>query len=332
MSLPTTFRALRVTEQADQTFARTVTDCALANLPDHDVLVRVAYAALNYKDALSATGNRGVTRHYPHTPGIDAAGTVVESRDPRFAEGDAVVVTSYDLGMNTPGGFAEYVRVPGDWIVPLPAALDLRTSMVIGTAGFTAGLALWRMEQAGQHPDQGPVLVTGATGGVGSLAVGILARAGYEVMAATGKADAHDYLRQLGASRIVGRADVRNESSKPLLRPEWAGAIDTVGGLTLSTALRGCRPHGHVAACGLVESPQLSLTVFPFIIQGVSLLGIDSATCPMPLRQQVWQRLATDWRVPGLDSVAQEVTLDELSPYMDQILASQVKGRVVVRP
>ena len=324
-----TFRALRIFEEEDGFYRRIVTR-ALDELPAGDVLVRVHYSALNYKDALSATGNKGVSRYYPHTPGIDAAGIVVDSLDPAFAPGDAVIVTSYDLGMNTDGGFAEYIRVPAAWVVPLPAGLNLAESMILGTAGFTAGLALYKLERAGLRPGQGPVVVTGASGGVGSLAVAILARAGYEAVAATGSPEAREWLMSLGAAACVDREAVRDDSGRPLLKPRWAGAIDTVGGQTLATLLKTTQREGSVAACGLVDSPQLPTTVFPFILNGVNLLGVDSATIDMETRQAIWQRLAGAWRVDPLDRLAQACTLDELPAHIDAILAGRTRGRVLV--
>lgn len=329
MSHPITFRALRIFEEEDGFYRRIVTR-QLDELPAGEVLVRVHYSALNYKDALSATGNKGVSRHYPHTPGIDAAGVVVDSQDPAFGPGDQVIVTSYDLGMNTDGGFAEYIRVPAGWVVPLPAGLNLAESMILGTAGFTAGLALYKMERAGLRPGQGPVVVTGASGGVGSLAIAILARAGYEAIAATGSPEAHDWLRRLGAAACIDRSHVQDDSGRPLLRPRWAGAIDTVGGDTLATLLKTTEREGSVAACGLVASPQLHTTVFPFILNGVNLLGVESATCEMETRLAIWQRLASTWRIDGLDLLAQPCTLDELPGYIDPILAGHTRGRILV--
>ncbi|SDJ86645.1 putative quinone oxidoreductase, YhdH/YhfP family [Catalinimonas alkaloidigena] len=325
-----TYKALRVHEISENQVERSITSCTLDDLPPGEVLVRVHYSSLNYKDALSATGNRGVTRHYPHTPGIDAAGVVEESSDARYQRGDEVIVTSYDLGMNTPGGFGQYIRVPADWVVPRPQGLSLYESMILGTAGFTAALALHKMEQNGQHPDQGPVLVTGATGGVGSSAVALLAKAGYQPIASTGKQDLHAYLEALGATEIISREAVDEPLRKPMLSSRWAGAIDSVGGSTLGTAIRACAPNGNVATCGLVGSPNLSVTVFPFIIRGVNLLGVESAECPMPLRLQIWQKLATTWRIDHLSQIAHLCSLDHLNGYIDLMLQGKTRGRIVV--
>jgi len=325
-----TFRALRVTEDESEKFSRSIIERKIDDLPDGDLLIKVHYAALNYKDALSSVGNKGVTRNYPHTPGIDGAGTIVESKAPQFKVGDEVLVTSYDLGMNTDGALAEFIRVPEGWVIPLPKGLNLRECMIIGTAGLTAGIGLYKMEMMGQNPEQGPIVVSGASGGVGSMAVGILAKAGYSVIASTGKENVEEFLKSLGASEVVDREFINDDSSRPLMKPKWAGGIDTVGGNTLSTLLKGCQPGGSVASCGLVGSPILSTTVFPFIINGINLLGLDSANFSMKERQQVWNRLSNQWKPPDLDSVTTMSTLEKLDPYIDQILRGTLKGRVVV--
>lgn len=325
----TTFRAMVVEETADKKYVRDIRERALDDLPAGEVLIRVRFSSLNYKDALSATGNKGVTRSYPHTPGIDAAGEVAESTSPDFRSGDAVLVTGYDLGMNTSGGFGQYIRVPAAWIVKLPDGLSLKESMTYGTAGFTAALSVYRLQECGVKPDQGPILVTGATGGVGSLAVSILTRAGYSVTAATGKQAEEPFLTALGAKEVVTREEVDDTSGKPLLKTRWSGVIDTVGGNILSTALRSTNYSGCVTCCGLVASPELQATVFPFILRGVSLLGIDSVHCPMPLRQQIWQRLAADWK-PNLDQLGVEISLYDLDARIGDIMQGKLKGRTVV--
>ncbi len=325
-----TFKAFRVKEEETGTFVRNIIERKITDLPDGDVLIKVHYAALNYKDALSCTGNKGVTRKYPHTPGIDGAGVVMESNVQNFNIGEEVLVTSYDLGMNTDGAFAEYIRVPAEWVVRLPDSLSLKEGMIIGTAGLTAGIGLYKMEMMGQSPEKGPIIVSGASGGVGSMAVGILAKAGYEVIASTGKEDLTDFLTNLGASEVVDREFVNDDSSRPLMRPKWAGGIDTVGGNTLATMIKGCTSEGSIASCGLVSSPILSTTVFPFILNGINLLGLDSATFPMNARLQVWDKLATDWRIPDMDKLATMCKLHELDPYIDAMLGGGSKGRVLV--
>ncbi|MEX2316790.1 MAG: oxidoreductase [Pirellulales bacterium] len=301
-------------------------------LPEGDVLVRVAYSSLNYKDALACQGHPGVVREFPHVPGVDCAGTVVESAADEYRPGDEVLITGYDLGAGHWGGFAAYVRVPADWIVRLPQGLSLRDAMIYGTAGFTAAQCVTAIVEHGIEPRRGPVVVSGATGGVGSLAVAILAKLGYEVTAVTGKADRHGWLRRLGAEEILGRGDVLDTSDRPLLSARWAAAVDTVGGRPLATILRSMQHRGCVAACGLVAGPELSLTVYPFILRGVTLAGIDSAKCPRPERLEMWQKLAGPWRVENLGALAEEATLDELPERVQQILASEIVGRTLVVP
>jgi acrylyl-CoA reductase (NADPH) len=325
-----TFRAMIVEASGDNQFVRQIKDKSIADLPEGDVLVRVAYSSLNYKDALSATGNRGVTRKYPHTPGVDAAGTVEACESGAFQPGDAVIVTSYDLGMNTSGGFGEMIRVPAEWVVPLPQQLSLKESMIYGTAGFTAGMSVFSLTHM-VKPDAGEVLVTGATGGVGSIATAILSKLGYAVVAVSGKTDATDFLKHLGAIRVVGREACNDESKRPLLKSAWSGVIDTVGGNSLATAIKSTHPWGTVTTCGMVASPDLPLTVFPFILRGISLIGIDSQNCPMNHRRNVWQQLATLWKIDQLDAICREVSLEELSPWIDTILKGGITGRTIVK-
>jgi acrylyl-CoA reductase (NADPH) len=325
-----TFKAFLITEDPAGTFRQSISSRNFGELPDHDVLINVKYSSLNYKDALSATGHKGITKIYPHTPGIDASGVIAASRDARFKPGDEVIVTGFDLGMNTPGGFAEYISVPADWVLSLPKGLSLEEAMILGTAGFTAAYALLKLIENGQKPENGPVLVTGATGGVGSLAVALLAKAGFKVMASTGKPEAADYLKKLGATQIIGREAVNDTSGKPLLRPKWAGAIDTVGGNVLSTVLKACNKHGNVAAMGNVLSVELHTTVFPFILNGINLLGVDSATCPMPTRKILWQKLSGNWKPDNLKLIAKTVKLHDLQTHIKAILTGQIIGRILV--
>lgn len=324
------FKALRIIEVTPGIFRKNVESCSINILPEGEVLIKVYYSSLNYKDALSASGNKGVTRKYPHTPGIDAAGIVEHSLSPVFKPGDEVIVTGYDLGMNTPGGFGGYIRVPAEWVVAKPANLSLRESMIFGTAGFTAALALRRLQRNGQLPESGPVLVTGATGGVGSLAVAILSKAGYEVIASTGKTEEAENLKTLGAGSIIGRSEVNDQSGRALLRGRWAGAIDTVGGNILATVIKSCMVHGSVACCGNVSSPELNTTVFPFILNGVSLLGINSATCLMPERKIIWELLASAWKVTLSESYISTCSLTEMPHWIDLILKGNLRGRVLL--
>ena len=327
------FKTIRVSETAEGKFDRTIGQMNIEELPPGELLVRVHYSSLNYKDALSASGNKGVTRNYPHTPGIDAAGVIALSRNENFAADEEIIVTGFDLGMNTHGGFSEYIRIPAAWALPKPDAYTLSECMTIGTAGLTAALALYKMELLGQTPAMGPVVVTGATGGVGSLAVAILAKAGYKVIAVTGKENAGEYLEHLGAAHIESRDFVNDLSNKSLIRSQWAGAIDTVGGNTLNTLLKGCIAEGCVVSTGLVGSPLLNTTVYPFIINGVSLAGVGSAETPIALKKKVWEKLADDWNIRNkLAAIAKEVSLEELNNhYIDAILQGKIMGRIVVK-
>lgn len=326
----TPFKAMIVEETAEKTYVRKIAERSISDLPAGDVLIRVHYSSLNYKDALSATGNKGVTRKFPHTPGIDAAGVVEESADNKFKPGDPVIVTSYDLGMNTSGGFGRYIRVPSGWVVPLPDAMTLKESMIFGTAGITAGMSVWELEKHGVTPDSGDILVTGATGGVGSMAVAILSKAGYKVAAVTGKSDQAGFLKKLGASSVISRDDAVDTSKRPMLKASWAGVIDTVGGPILSTALKSCKPYGAVTCCGLVASPEFEITVFPFILRGVALIGIDSQNYPYDPRVEIWKKLGSVWKPDQINEMWEEITLEELDPRIDLILKGGVKGRVVV--
>jgi len=326
----TSCKAMVVSEIEDKQYRREIVKQQVSNLPAGDVLIKVLYSSLNYKDALSASGNRGVTRKYPHTPGIDAAGIVVESTDSAFREGDAVIVTSYDLGMNTAGGFGQYIRVPAGWVVPLPDGLSLRQAMCYGTAGFTAALSVFQLVNHGVRPEQGEILVSGATGGVGSIAVSILAQQGYAVAAVNGKTDQSDYLKSLGAQRIINIEDAADTSGRPLLGGRWAGSVDVVGGDILATTIKSMSANGVVTTCGNVASPDLPISVFPFILRGVILVGIDSQNCPMPLRCKAWQKLASEWQVTKMEEVVEEITLNELDLQIDKMLNRGSKGRVIV--
>jgi putative YhdH/YhfP family quinone oxidoreductase len=295
-----------------------------------EVVVRVAYSSVNYKDALAATGKGRIIRRFPCTGGIDLSGTVVASTDPRFTRGDAVIATSYDLGVSHDGGYATYARVPADWVVPLPRELTLFDAMVYGTAGFTAGLAVVRMEANGLAPANGPIVVTGATGGVGSLAIAILARLGYHVVALTGKAHEAPYLERLGAREVMLRESIDLAKMRPLDTGRWAGAVDNLGGPVLAWLLSTMQQGAPVASIGLAASSGLETTVMPFILRGVSLLGIDSGYAPMPIRREVWRRLATDMRPADLSHVARTIPFRDLPGAFDDFIAGRVRGRLVV--
>jgi len=322
------FQAL-VVEERDSTFFRSIQEKSVTDLPEGELFIRVLWSSLNYKDALSATGNRGVTRGYPHTPGIDAAGIVEESSVETFGPGDKVIVTSYDLGMNTPGGFGQYIRVPAAWVLRLPEGLTLKESMMLGTAGLTAGMSVAALCHC-HGSETGEVLVTGATGGVGCLAVSILAGLGYSVTAVSGKHDAAAFLSELGVKKILSREEATDTTGRPLLKPLWAGVVDTVGGDILATAIKSTHTKGVVTCCGNVASPELNLTVFPFILRGVSLIGIDSQNLVMERRKGIWQRLATDWKPPHLKELCREVPLSELDEQITIILKGGQTGRILV--
>lgn len=326
-----TFRAF-VVNKTEQEFSAGLQELTPDLLPEGDVLVKVAYSSVNYKDALAALPDGKIVRSYPFVPGIDLAGTVVESQDARFREGDEVIVTSYDLGVSHYGGFSEYARVKAAWIVPLPAGLTLREAMTLGTAGFTAALAVHQLQHMGLKPGQGKVLVTGASGGVGSVAISILHTLGYQVTASTGKQAEHTYLQQLGAETVLGREETSAESKRPLEKELWAGAVDSVGGATLAYLLRTTAYGGAIATCGNTGGPNFSTTVFPFILRSVALLGIDSVNCPMELRRELWQRLASDYKPPYLnESIAHEIPFSDLPSALQAILQGNVKGRTVVK-
>lgn len=322
------FRAFRV-EKGGDGFTRSIIEREESELPAGDLLIEVKYSSLNFKDGLSATGNPGVTRNFPHTPGIDAAGVVLESGHDDFAPGDEVIAIGFDLGMGTSGGFAERIRIPAGWAVKCPAGLSLHASMIIGTAGFTAAECVQKLEQAGMTPASGPVLVTGATGGVGSVAVKLLAQLGYEVTAVSGKAEKTDWLKALGASDVISRETALVGAEKPLLAETWGGVVDTVGGDILFNGVKSLRYGCSLAACGLVAAPTFGASVLPFILRHVNLLGIDSVQLPIDQKAAIWQRLATDWLM-DLSDLEEQLTLDTVSAAIDRILAGQMVGRGVV--
>src|SRR6516164_4905527 len=296
-----------------------------------DVLIRVQWSSINYKDALAGTGKGRIIRRFPCVGGIDMAGIVERSAAPRFKPGDAVIATSYDIGVAHHGGYSEYALVPGGWVLPLPEGLSLRDAMALGTAGFTAALGVQRMEENGLKPEYGPVIVSGATGGVGSLAVDMLSRRGYEVVALTGKAEQADWLKSIGASRVMLRSEIDFAGTKPLDKGIWAGAIDNLGGDVLAWMASTMKPWGTIASIGLAASHELKSTVMPFILRGVSLLGIDSGYVGAAIREHVWSRLATDLKPQHLDRLTREVAFDDLPTEFERDMAGQAHGRVVVR-
>ena len=323
------FRALRI-RSVEGKVSAAIEPVERDELDPGEVVVRVAYSSVNYKDALAATGAGRIIRRFPCIGGIDLAGTVEESIDPRFKRGDSVIVTSYDLGVAHDGGYSEVARVPAAWVVPLPAGLTLFDSMAYGTAGYTAALAVVRMETNGLAPDNGPVVVSGATGGVGSIAIAILAKLGYEVVALTGKAQEADYLRALGASKVLLRGDIDFAKVRPLERAEWAGGIDNLGGPVLAWMLAGAKQGATIASVGLAATPDLQTTVMPLILRGASLLGIDSGYTPMAVRREVWRRIATDMHLADLGRIATTIPFDALTATFARFIAGAAKGRIVV--
>ena len=324
-----TYKAL-VVRQDGANFTRSVEECNISELPKGEVLIRVHFSSLNYKDGLSCTGVRTVTRHYPHTPGVDAAGVIESTSVDKFKVGEHVVVISFDLGMNTPGGFGQYISVPADWVMPLPEGLSLRESMIYGTAGFTAGYALDLLQKQNIFPDSGPILVTGASGGVGSVSVALLSSLGYSVSASSGKRSAEKLLKKLGASEVIDRKSVDDDSGRSLLKEIWAGAIDSVGGNTLVTTLNSTKKNGVVLSVGLVSSSKLDATVFPFIMRGIILQGVAASENSMSSRMAVWSKLANEWKPKNLEYLAVDCSLEGLNFKIDKILTGNLQGRVVV--
>lgn len=324
------FKALQTNENGGR-FETCLIERDTDELPAGEVLIRVSYSSLNYKDALSASGNRGVTRNFPHTPGIDAAGTVAESSVADFSVGDEVIVTGYDLGMNTAGGFGQFIRVPAAWVIKRPVGLSLREAMALGTAGLTAALCIDKLEQAGLEPTDAPILVTGATGGVGSIAIALLSRLGYKVAAVTGKAEQGDFLRKLGATQIVERSALQAGTEKPLLKEQWAGAVDTVGGDILFNVVKSLQRGASVACCGLTAGTNFQANVLPFILRGVNLLGVDSVEIPLVVKASMWDKLSVQWKLPNLDDLVQEISLEKLPEAIERTLAGQQTGRMLVR-
>lgn len=325
------FKAIIVREAVNGKFEINVSQRLISDLPENDLLIRVFYSGLNYKDALSASGNKGITKKYPHTPGIDAAGVIVYSRVPEFAKGDEVIVTGHDLGMNTSGGLAEYISVPATWIVRKPENLSLEEAMIIGTSGFTAASGIYEFIKHGVQSESGEVLTTGATGAVGSMAVAMLAKAGYHVVAASGKPAASEWLKQLGAVRVISREEAIDTTGKPLLPGKWAAVLDTVGGNMLSTAIRSTRERGIISNCGMIVSNELNVSVFPFILRGVRLVGIASAETPMQLRLEIWDLIRTKLKPDNLSMISRTVSLEQVPAELQLMLDGKQQGKVIVR-
>lgn len=325
-----TYKAFEVREETEKNFVGAIVEKSALELAEGSVSIEVHYSSVNYKDALSASGSKAVTREYPHVPGIDAAGKVLASTDSNFAVGDEVVVTGYDLGMNTAGGFGQQVTVPGGWVTKLPVGLSLRDSMVLGTAGLTAGLCVNKLLLNGITPEAGKVLVTGATGGVGIIACALLVKLGFEVVASTGKLAETAKLTALGVSEVISREAFSEENPRPMLKESYAAAVDVAGGTTLVNVIKSLSYGGSVAACGLVDSPALSATVLPFILRGVNLLGVDSVELPLAQKQQVWNLFANEWALTDIDSLAETIVLAELPAVLVKVLAGGAVGRYVL--
>jgi alcohol dehydrogenase len=325
------FKAIVSRESSDGSFSYGFEDIDRGFLPDNDILIKVHYTGLNFKDSLVAKGHKGIARNYPTIPGVDAAGEIVESKDSNYKVGDKVIVTGHDLGMNTFGGFSEYVSVPADWIVPCPPELTLKEAMIYGTAGVTAGLCVSELINAGISNDKGKVIVTGASGGVGSMAIGILGKLGYEVVASTGKSSEIDWLKSIGASEIIDREELNIESKRPLLSARWVGAIDNVGGKTLENLLKTTGHHGAVCSVGLVASDKFTITVYPFILRGLKLIGIDSAEQELEKKLQLWMKLSEHWKPEAFDKMYREIPFSEIENEIELISKGGQRGKCLVK-
>ena len=323
------YRAL-VTTEDNKTFNNSVQVKSLDFLPDNNTLIKVKYSSLNYKDALSASGNKGVTRSYPHTPGIDAAGIIEETSSKKFKKGDEVIVTGYDMGMNTFGGFGEFIKVPEEWIIKKPNNLSLSESMAFGTAGLTAGLCLRKLLQHGLKPDHGKVFVSGVTGGVGIISLMLFSKLGFEVTAITGKMNEKDLLIDLGANEVIDRNDLDVDLISPLQKPIYSGGIDAVGGKILSNLICSTNQRAAIACCGMVGGLSLDTSIFPFILRGLSLFGIDSAESLIEVKEEVWKSFSSDWKLENIDQHIKDISLDELPNEIEKILKGKQIGRVRV--
>jgi putative YhdH/YhfP family quinone oxidoreductase len=323
------FKALVVEEGPNGVYHRSVQIRSIAELPPGDMVVRVVYSSINYKDALSAIGNKGVTKHYPHTPGIDAVGIVEKCESGIFHTGDKVIVTGFDLGTKVDGGFAEYIRIQSSWAVKLPEGLEMKEAILLGTAGLTAGLSVYNLIRT-VSPEDGPVIVSGATGGVGSLSVALLAKLDYKVTAITGKEEQKPFLLSLGAHEVISRTLFSERTPQALLSSQWAGGIDTTGGIILENILKSTKMFAAVTTCGNVASAELELSVYPFILRGIRLIGITSQNTPLEERQVIWNHFASDWKIMEVDNLIKEISLEEISSHINKILAGKNVGRIIV--
>ncbi len=326
----TTFKALFVEEHSDGSFSKKIVEREVNQLPDNDLLIDVHYSSLNYKDAMSASGNKRISQNFPHTPGIDAAGIVVSDKSGTFNIGDEVLVFGYDLGMNTPGGLGQKISIPAEWAVVCPSSLSLKEAMIYGTGGLTAALCIQKLEKMGAKPSDGPVGVTGATGGVGSISIALLSHLGYDVIAFSGKPEQSEKLKSLGATEVLHRETILEVKDAIAGKPKWAHAIDTLGGDYLTGLLKQVKPSGGVTSVGLAASPDIAMNVVPFITRGVSLLGVDSVYIPLEDKQHIWKRVSTDMKLPHLDRYYKEISLHDTPEYLDRFFNGQVVGRYVV--
>ena len=323
-------KAFLVEKIGDKEFTADVKEVAIPKCGENEIVIKVTYSSLNYKDALSSVGNPGVTRNFPHITGIDVAGTVYESTSSIFKVGERVLVTGYDMGMNTNGGHAEFVKIPADWVARIPDAITDKEIMTFGTAGLTAALSVNELMDNGIRPESGSILVTGATGGVGSIAVSILSKIGFTVVAISGKEEKTDYLKRIGASEVILRDTFNEEAKKPMMGEKYAGVVDTVGGEVLANALKYIKYDGVATCCGLTSSHELNTNVFPFILRGVRLIGIDSVECKLEKKQAAWEKIASKWKISTLNSITNEITLNEVKDAYSLLLAGKAVGRYVV--
>ena len=319
-----------VTTEDNKSYINSIESRDLSNLPDNDTLIKVKFSSLNYKDALSASGNKGVTRNYPHTPGIDAAGIIENSSSDKFKPGDEVIVTGYDMGMNTFGGFGEYIKVPQEWVIKKPKSLSLSESMAFGTAGLTAGLCMRKLLQHGLEPNDGNVFVSGVTGGVGIISLMLFKKLGFNVTAITGKLDQEEFLRKLGADQVIDRNTLDLDLISPLQKPIYSGGIDAVGGKILSNLICSTSQRAAIACCGMVGGLSLDTSIFPFILRGLTLFGIDSAESLLETKEEIWNNFASSWKLENIDENIKDISLEELPKEIDKILKGEQVGRVRV--
>ena len=324
-------KAFVVEKVGEDEFKSSIQDVETPKCEKNEVVIKVTYSSLNYKDALSSVGNPGVSKHFPHITGIDVAGTVFESTSPIFKVGERVLVTGYDMGMNSNGGHAQYVKIPASWVARIPDAISDREIMTFGTAGLTAALSVNELIENGIKPESGDILVTGATGGVGSIAIAILSKLGYNITAISGKKERIDFLKKIGANEVILREEFEEESKKTLLREKYAGVVDTVGGKILANALKQIKYDGVATCCGLTSSHELNTNVFPFILRGVRLIGIDSVECKLEKKQAAWEKLASRWKINSLNSIINEISLDEIKVAYEHLLSGKAVGRYVVK-